>query len=76
MLGTHAQEGFYQTDRHLLDFVGSDTFYGRLAALRGQLFRDEDFAELYCRDNGRPSVGPALLMTAIMLQVHDGISDQ
>ena len=76
MLGTHAQEGFFQTDRHLLDFVGRDSFYGRLAALRGELFRDEDFAELYCIDNGRPSVSPALLATATLLQAHDKVSDR
>ena len=66
---------FFQTDRHLLDFVGRDSFYGRLAALRGELFKDEDFAELYCIDNGRPSVSPALLATATLLQAHDRCSD-
>lgn len=75
MMGNHAQEGFFQADRHLLDYVGRNTFYGRLAALRGQLFRDEDFSELYCADNGRPSVSPALLATATLLQVHDRCSD-
>ena len=42
-----------------LDYVGKDTFYGLLAQLRGRLFRDADFAELYCPDNGRTSVRPA-----------------
>ena len=40
-----------------------------------ELFRDEDFAELYCRDNGRPSVPPSLLATALVLQTYDGVSD-
>ena len=39
-----------------LDYVGKDTCYGLLASWRGQLFRDADFAELYCLDNGRTSV--------------------
>ena len=78
MLGTHAQEGFFQADRHLLDFVGRDTFHGRLALMRerGELFCDEDFAELYCADNGRPSVSPALLATTLLLQCHDKVSDR
>ena len=46
-----------------------------LASMRGKLFRDEDFAELYCADNGRDSVPPSLLATALLLQTHDRASD-
>ena len=41
-----------------------DTSYGLLASLRGRLFRDADFAELYCLANGRTSVPPSLLALA------------
>ena len=58
-----------------LDLVGKDTFYGLLASLRGQSFRDADFAEFYCLDNGRYSVPPSLLATALLLQAHDRVSD-
>jgi hypothetical protein len=44
--------------------VGWDSSYGFLALHRTELFRDGDFAELYCSDNGRPSVLPSLLATA------------
>lgn len=37
---------------------------------------DEDFAGLYCRDNGRPSVPPSLLATALVLQTYDWVSDE
>jgi len=43
--------------------------------MRGKLFRDEDFAELYCADNGRESVPPSLLSTALLLQTYDRASD-
>ena len=43
--------------------------------MRGQLFRDADFAEFYCADNGRDSVPPSLLATALLLQTHDKVSD-
>ena len=43
--------------------------------MRGQLFRDEEFSELYCRDNGRDSVPPSLLATALLLQAYDKVSD-
>ena len=58
-----------------LDHVGKDTFYGLLASLRGRLFRDADFAEFYCTDNGRDSVPPSLLGTALLLQTHGKVSD-
>ncbi len=43
-----------------LDHVGRDSFYGFLASHRGEFFRDEDFADLYCSDSGRPSVPPSI----------------
>ena len=49
--------------------------YGLLASLRGRLFRDADFAVFYCADNGRDSVPPSLLATALLLQTHDKVSD-
>src|SRR5439155_17127319 len=57
MLGKRATDGEgLATDHPYLDHVGRDSFYGFLATQREQLFRDEDFAALYCPDNGRPSV--------------------
>jgi transposase len=56
--------------------VGEYTFYGFLARHRGMLFRDEDFAEFYSPDWGRPSVPPSLLATALLLQTHDRVSDE
>jgi Transposase domain (DUF772) len=59
-----------------LDHVGRDSFYGFLASHRKELFHDEDFTSLYCSDNGRPSVPPSLLAMALLLQVHDGVSEE
>ena len=76
MLGERSnQRGLWEADRLYLDHVGKDTFYGLLASLRGRLFRDTDFAEFYCADNGRDSVPPSLLATALLLQSHDKVSD-
>ena len=76
MLGERSdQRGLWEADRLFRDHVGRDTFYGLLASLRGQLFRDSDFAEFYCADNGRDSVPPSLLATALLLQTHDRVSD-
>jgi hypothetical protein len=70
-----AQRGLFEADHLYLDYVGRDTFYGFLAAQRGKLFEDEEFAQLYCPDNGRRSVPPSLLATALLLQTHDRVSD-
>ena len=76
MLGERSdQRGLWEADRLYLDHVGKDTFYGLLASLRGRLFRDADFAGFHCADNGRDSVPPRLLATALLLQSHDKVSD-
>ena len=75
MLGKRSdQKGLWEADRLYLDYVGKDTFYGLLASLRDQLFSDDDFAEIYCPDNGRDSVPPSLLATALLLQTYDKVS--
>jgi Transposase DDE domain/Transposase domain (DUF772) len=76
MLGKRpAQRGLFEANNVLGTFVGEDTFYGYLAAQRGSLFRDDDFKGLYCSDNGRRSVPPSLLATALVLQTYDRVSD-
>jgi transposase len=76
MLGKRSrQHGLFEADNQYLDFIGRDSFYDFLASQRGKLFRDEDFAECYCPDNGRPSVAPSLLATVLLLQTHDRVSD-
>jgi hypothetical protein len=77
MLGTRVpQRGLFEADHLYLEHVGRDSFYGFLAGQRGQLFRDADFATLYCADNGRRSVPPSLLATALLLQGYEGVSDE
>jgi len=77
MLGTRsAQRGLFEADHLYLKFAGEDSFYGFLDRLRGKLFRDEDFAGLYCPDNGRPSVPPSLLASALLFQTRDRVRDQ
>lgn len=77
MLGKRSrQRGLFEADNQYLDYVGRESFYGFLANQRGKLFRDEEFAEIYCPDNGRPSVAPSLLANALLLQTHDQVSDE
>lgn len=76
MLGNlDPQNRLFATDNNYLKYIGEDTFYGFLAKQRHRLFDDADFADLYCKDNGRPSVPPSLLAVALLLQAHDKVSD-
>jgi hypothetical protein len=76
MLGTRGpQRGLFEADALYADYVGRGTFYGWLAAQRGELFPDELFLPLYVAGWGRPSVPPSLLATALVLQTYEGVSD-
>ena len=77
MLGKRSpQRGLFEADHLYLEHVGRDSFYGFLAGQRGQLFHDADFAAIYCLDNGRTSVPPSLLATALLLQTYERVSDE
>lgn len=69
------QKSLFQADVQYLGFVGPESFYGFLAQHGRELFRDEDFLELYCPDTGRPSLPPSLLGLALLLQAHDWVWD-
>ena len=62
------QQSLFSADSQYLDFVVEGSFYGFLAQHAREFFADEDFAELYCPDNGRPSVAPSPLAIALLLQ--------
>lgn len=77
MLGKRGpQRGLFEADHLYVDLVGRQSFYGFLAAQRGTLFRDEGFAAFYKAGQGRPSVPPSLLATALVLQAYDRVSDE
>lgn len=56
--------------------VAEDSFYGRMGAVSEELFKDDDLAEMYCPDNGRPSIPPSLLCGVLLLQFFDDVSDR
>lgn len=77
MLGRRDSQGdLFTADTQYVKFVGEGSFYGFLARGVRALFRDRDFAALYCADNGRASVPPSLLAVALLLQTHDRVSDE
>ncbi len=56
--------------------VPPDSFYARMGSVNDQLFADDDLAEMYCLDDGRPSLAPSLLSGVTLLQFYDDVSDE
>jgi IS5 family transposase len=76
-------QGRSKPDRSLLDatafcreLVEEGTIYAFLADHRGELFRDEDFSDLFPSGRGRPSVPAGLVASVMVLQSLEGLSDR
>jgi IS5 family transposase len=76
-------QGHSDHDRQLLDaaafcreLVDEGTIYAFLADHRGELFRDEDFADLFPSGKGRPSIPAELICSVMVLQALEGLSDR
>jgi hypothetical protein len=71
-----AQESLLNSNNQFLNIVGRDSFYGFLSEYHHEIFSDEEFAFLYCKDNGRPATPPSMLAVGLLLQIYDNVSDQ
>jgi transposase len=77
VLGRVDRQGSLLTPGLLLaDVVSKGSFYDRLAQVGPELIKDEDFAHLYARGQGRPSIPPSVLMRALLLATKDGTGDR
>jgi hypothetical protein len=46
-----------------------------MGAVSDQLFRDDDLRDMYCPDNGQPSLPPSLMSGVLLLQFYAAVSD-
>lgn len=76
-------QGKADPDRHLLDaaalcreLIEEGTIYAFLADHREELFKDEDFTDLFPSPRGRPSVPAPVVCTVMVLQALEGLSDR
>jgi len=76
MLGRRDHQQSLFSAQNLPNRVPTDSFYGRMAAVSGVLFQDDDLQELYDPSIGRPSLPPSLLSGVLLLQFHDDVSDE
>ena len=53
-----------------------DSFYGILRRFGQDLLGEDLFAPMYASGVGRPSVPPMILAKAVLLEMHDGVSDR
>ncbi len=75
-------QGKERADRQLLDagalvghLVPAGSMFALLADHRGELFGDEDFADLFPSGKGRPSVPASVMASVMVLQVLHDYSD-
>jgi IS5 family transposase len=75
-------QGIERADRPLLDaqalvghLVPAGSMFAFLAGHRGELFTDEDFADLFPSGRGRPSVPASVMASVLVLQVLHDYSD-
>jgi IS5 family transposase len=75
-------QGRERADRQLLDaqalvghLVPAGSMFAFLAAHRGELFGDDDFADLFPSGKGRPSVPASVMASVMVLQVLHDYSD-
>jgi transposase len=76
MLGRRDPQQSLFSAANLPHRVPADSFYGRMAAVSGVLFQDDDLKEMYDPSNGRPSIPPSLMSGVLLLQFHDDVSDE
>jgi transposase len=76
-------QGHQDPDRRLLDaqalcrqLVGEGTVYAFLADHRSELFKEDDFTDLFASSRGRPSIPAAVVCSVMVLQALEGLSDR
>jgi len=76
-------QGKSKPQRQMLDaaafcrgLVEEGSIYAFLADHRHELFKDEDFSDLFPSERGRPSMPAALICSVMVLQSLEGLSDR
>jgi transposase len=58
------------------NLIPKDSFYRKFREVVWPLITDSQFENMYCKDNGRPPISPALLTMATVLQFYRDLSDR
>jgi len=77
MLGKeNRQTSFFDTDLVCTHLIDQKSFYAKMHDLADRIVTDDEFADIYCPHNGRPSVPPARLTKVLILQHYENLSDR
>ena len=82
MMGERAyQRDFFDVSPRVAKKIDEDSVYALVHHLGPRLLRDEDYAEMYDLEDGRPSLPdvsgwPSLLAGILLLQRHEDVSDR
>ena len=77
MLGKEdKQTSFLDTGFTCSHLIKKNSFYAKMREHADSIISDNDFADIYCLDNGRPSVSPARLTKTLILQNYENLSDR
>jgi len=77
MLGKEdKQTSFFDTGFVCAHLIDKNSFYAKMHNFADKIITDEDFADMYCLNNGRTSVPPARLTKVLILQNYEGLSDR
>jgi transposase len=69
------QAGFFDA-AELVGPLPEGSFFSLLAEHGHRIVRDEDFADCYSADRGRPSIPPSLLAKVLLMEYRTGCSDE
>lgn len=77
MLGKeNRQTSFFDTDFVCAHLIDKKSFYAKMRKFADRIITDDEFADIYCLNNGRPSVPPARLTKVLILETYEDLSDR
>ncbi len=72
-----SKQSYFIADTDIYEkLIPEDHEYKKIKDLISPLFREEDFKDMYCEDNGRPARSPALMSLALLIQMKENLSDR
>lgn len=70
------QRSLFSAKNQYCHLLKDGSFHALLSQFGEELFDDYSFEHLYCEDNGRPCIPPSQMFMLLLLQMHDGSSDE
>lgn len=70
------QNSFYDAEYICEQLIPQNSFYRKFKTIVDPLIKDSDFSSMYCLDNGRKPISPALLAKAMIIQFYRNLSDR